>query len=551
MIDQCAAVRHLFTYSRHHSVVNSIAYNPSRKEFVSVDKTELHSWKEQHQLSKLILPSIEYLLHLIFIREKDIYLSSCVDGSFRLYDSKVRFIRNFTTQAGVITFLLYVPKTQKLLTAGVDGVNCWTVQGSASEYYERQWVSTTNFDIRRDHTFHYERTEWVRKIVVDEPSNRFFAIWNDNIDVCDLATGKRLFLVKKMFQEYILDLLLHPITRTVIVACRAGAIHVLNDDMTYIVTSLRGHTDDTTDIHVHQPSGLLLSSSKDKTLRLWDIDRGQEVFRHALPSKCHRLAALSKTKPFKFLCLLEDGKIHHFELTYAFRYYTSLQSTSAMSMERGLIVGQDERVQIYSLNFDLEPKEFQSKDKIEGFSHDQDVIVLLHDQNRLSFYSKSKLCQRIQIMNDSFEITCISILSSFIRPESSCIDPETMFEQEIFDELNDLWIGCGTAQGQVMIFTPTDLFCVVQDVSLGFSIDYVMQNRSNQRIVTVGTDNCLRLWTFDLKRLDQMNNFHPAAVDPSCIKMSDPYHLLLCGFDDGLLEMIDIRYSKVGLIQCN
>ena len=91
-----------------------------------------------------------------------------------------------------------------------------------------------------------------------------------------------------------------------------GSIGILDKSNKNYKTILRSHTDEILTIDYHLMKGLLITASRDKTIRLWNIETQQEVYEFSSPTDQPLCISSHPTQPM-FACGFESGKMRIFD----------------------------------------------------------------------------------------------------------------------------------------------------------------------------------------------------------------------------------------------
>ncbi|TMW64586.1 hypothetical protein Poli38472_011466 [Pythium oligandrum] len=344
---QSAVIHQDFEYTGHNAVLHTVCFNPQDASFVSGDDTSLRLWRpvRNGDVRQINLPprTSQYIQALTFIESRQMYVASALDGTLRLYDVELNELTSIFTGRAVIVSLVFDSKHQRLFTGGIDGCAVWQLRGKASLNPEN--VLNPSYEIAAlPNFFHYaekilgkpteevgesEKAEkstgkapkkrfvrpndiaWVQSVQLNSEQTRLYAQGKYQIDVFSTVDGHHVDTYAQLYpREYgaITAFVVHEKTQYIVCGSVSGALFVLSVCPISLIHIFKDHTTAVTGLAVHGSSGLILSSSMDGTVRLWDLDARRQTHRLDVRQPVHAMGILvPSANPYEFYCRVRSS----------------------------------------------------------------------------------------------------------------------------------------------------------------------------------------------------------------------------------------------------
>lgn len=364
---QSAVIRDEFTFSGHNAALTAVCYNRHQDCFVSADDSSLRLWRpqrsqessQQAQLRTISLPprTNSFIQALEYVSSRQLYVASALNGTLKTFDSGLNELGAVFTGRATILSMAFDSKRSRLLTGGADGCGAWQVRGkqvplggnattasdaAVNPHYElsplphffhgspQESAASTTSSVRTG-----KRTrgrgegdtmnpsdpgndKWVRSVLLNVEASRLYAQSAQHIDVFAAADGSFVERHTDLFpEEYgaLSAFALHERSQYLICGTSSGAIFVLSQRPTAVVHAFKDHTAGISSLAVLESSGLVLSSSLDGTVRIWDLEARRQVHRldlgqpvqalHLLPGS-NTLAAGPSHQSLRFYCRIRS-----------------------------------------------------------------------------------------------------------------------------------------------------------------------------------------------------------------------------------------------------
>lgn len=259
-MQHCARITSSFVYSSHHGHVHGMAYNAKKKQYASVDRTQMRLWSTQNELRAISFPSrtVNFILAIAYMDDKHIYVASALDGTLILYDCELNPINSFYMQGNTIRCLVYDQVHQQVLCGYDHGLQAWSISGDCSETYDRGWIKNVNYVLTNNKKF-VHHAKLVEKLVLNSRQNRVYAIQKKDFYIFCTKSGQLLFSVDKLCPCRINDLIFHESSHYIVAALENSNLAIITPHPKAIVNILRGHTEAVNNLFIHQPSDAIVS----------------------------------------------------------------------------------------------------------------------------------------------------------------------------------------------------------------------------------------------------------------------------------------------------
>ncbi|TYZ53304.1 hypothetical protein PybrP1_002399 [[Pythium] brassicae (nom. inval.)] len=353
---QSAVIHAEHAFTGHNAVVNGVCYNRHQDCFVSSDDTCLRLWSAlKGELRRVELPArtSSFIQAIVYVESRQLYVAAALDGTLKIYDASLSELASVFTGRGAILSLVFDAKHGRLLSGGVDGCAAWLVRGKpvgASEssvnpsyelsllptFFSAPPASTPTASSPADSNGHdpgattaasaragvgssrkrgaveppHQRA-WVCNLQLNADKTRLYAQSKQCVDVFSAADGRFLETYRDLFpKEYgaILAFVVHEKTQYIVCGCLNGWVFVVSLHPVSVVHVFKDHTLRVTGLAVHSSSNLILSSSLDGTVRLWDLEARRQAHRLDIGQPVQEIQLLvPHANPCRFYCRVRSA----------------------------------------------------------------------------------------------------------------------------------------------------------------------------------------------------------------------------------------------------
>ncbi|KAH7487963.1 uncharacterized protein KRP23_1923 [Phytophthora ramorum] len=319
---QSAVIRDEYEFTGHNSAVGAVCYNRHQDSFVSVDEACLRLWRAQPggQLRQVNLPArtSRFIQAITYMDTRQLFVASALDGALRLYDPSLNELAAIFTGRGTVLGIVFDVLHNRLLTGGVDGCAAWQVkprpsgmpEGALNAHYEftalpKFFHGTAVRNSRRNKPnanqqtkpsrSPVERVGWVESLQLGSESTRLYAQTRHWIDVFNTADGVHLERWDDLFPAEhgtLTAFVVQERAKHLVCGTSSGVIVVLSYHPISIVHLFKDHTQAITSLAEHATSRLMISSSLDGSVRLWDLEARRQAHRLNVGHAVHALQLL-------------------------------------------------------------------------------------------------------------------------------------------------------------------------------------------------------------------------------------------------------------------
>ncbi|RLN92610.1 hypothetical protein BBJ28_00016050 [Nothophytophthora sp. Chile5] len=315
---QSAVIRDEYEFTGHNSALGAVCYNRHQDSFVSVDESCLRLWRASGsrpggQLRHVNLPArtSQFIRAIAYIDTRQLYVASALDGTLRLYDQSLNELAALFTGRGTILSMVFDRKHNRLLTGGIDGCAAWQVkprpsgvpEGALNPQYEftplTKFFSSTPATSASSSSSSRKsgkpgakpskasktsdaRSVWVESVQLSPDSTRLYAQSSHWIDVFNPADGTHLERCNDLFPAEhgtLTAFVAQERAKYLVCGTSSGAIVVLSRHPISIVHVFKDHTQAITSLAEHATSRLVISSSLDGSVRMWDLEARRQAHR--------------------------------------------------------------------------------------------------------------------------------------------------------------------------------------------------------------------------------------------------------------------------------
>ncbi|XP_022109571.1 uncharacterized protein LOC110989469 isoform X2 [Acanthaster planci] len=278
---------------------------------------------------------------LIFIPHHRVFVGFCTDMTLRTFSDLIHNCAELTqvTCLSTVLCMAYNECTDELITGGHGCLQTWKMT-----HIELRDPLTPGRPIECQIT----SDDWVRDLQIDKRLRQLVVLCDEGVHIIDYQTNKQIFFIRNWHETALTSCVFYRRLEYFITAAMDGSIKVWNAVVYSQVHEFIGHYDCVTGLVMHPSDPLLISSSKDGTIRVWRLDTfeltqrldvGEKIlgmrlanvnqvyyytlhdvkiytfnqFHHMFTpvrSCIHKLACVkTATSPTRILCAAEDGGV--------------------------------------------------------------------------------------------------------------------------------------------------------------------------------------------------------------------------------------------------
>lgn len=209
-------------------------------------------------------------LHILFSQRRWVYVTYCNDMSMRVFSAKFHLVSTTSVKKTVLS-LAYNEIRDEIITGVAGGIMTWKFSvGQQDPLIPGQLISCS-----------FEPFDWVMSLTIDNRSQQILAISDVRISMIYLHSNQeRCFFQKKCDFSFTTCAFYNPASYF-ITGDKNGSIRAWSTSVNGfpMVTQFLGHTSEITKLLVHPEEPLLVSSSLDKTIRIWNFDTCAQTFK--------------------------------------------------------------------------------------------------------------------------------------------------------------------------------------------------------------------------------------------------------------------------------
>ncbi|KAG7390295.1 hypothetical protein PHYBOEH_007049 [Phytophthora boehmeriae] len=324
---QSAVIQDEYEFTGHNSALGAVCYNRHQDTFVSVDETCLRLWRASGgQIRHVSLPArtSRFIQAITYVDARQIFVASALDGALRLYDPNLNELAALFTGRGTVLCMVFDAKHNRVLTGGVDGCMAWQIKtrpsgmpvGGFNPQYEftqlpKFFRSTNSINISAKKGKQFgkdikstesltERSGWVENLQLLADSNRLYAQTRHCIDIFNTADGTHLERCEDLFPSEhgtLTAFVVQERAKNLVCGTSSGVIIAYSRHPFTIVHLFKDHTQAITSLAEHTTSRLIISSSLDGSVRLWDLEARRQAHRLNVGRAVHGLQLLPPASP--------------------------------------------------------------------------------------------------------------------------------------------------------------------------------------------------------------------------------------------------------------
>ncbi|KAI8916029.1 WD40-repeat-containing domain protein [Gorgonomyces haynaldii] len=326
------------TKSMYHSLptVRSVLYVPHSQQHVSLDSTHLHVWKGGNKIHRFsavpprdkivqksnrhskdsYLPGLAGLSEWIYLEKYRMYVVATKQLELKLLDLHFDEIFSYSNPMPILS-LAHDPSSGDIICGEVGGIRAFRLnvgplhQGSPS-VTERLHIPLPE--------------EWCTCVYYDRMWNRIFGACGTNLYVFDFVNGERLDNYYDIHELTITCIAFYEPMEYLITGAKDGTIKIRNARK-YLLFDFHEHFNAVTGFLLMETVceanrgtlPLLISSSLDCTIRMWNFETGQSLYRLDVSEPCLGIGMIKKHY-FHHFCpsSIQIWNVNRYQHTFAF-----------------------------------------------------------------------------------------------------------------------------------------------------------------------------------------------------------------------------------------
>ncbi|XP_033628785.1 uncharacterized protein LOC117291264 [Asterias rubens] len=352
--DMCVTIPYglqLYHSMHHPHVVRCLAFYHSTARDVYVTHidtgacNEIYVWTisslDENAVKCIKFPMKAAISRMIYIAHHRVFVGFCNDMTLRTFSDLIHNCAELTqiTCLSTVLCMAYNECNDELITGGHGCLQTWKM---------------THIELRdpltpgRPMECQITPNDWVRDLQIDKKHRQLVVLCDEGVCIIDYQTNKQVFFIRNWHETALTSCVFYRRLEYFITAAMDGSIKVWNAVVYSQVHEFIGHYDCVTGLVMHPTDPLLISSSKDGTIRMWRLDTFEltqrldvgekilgmrianhnQLYYHTLhdvkvynfnqfhhiftpvQSCIHKLAKVkTKTAPTRILCAAEDGGV--------------------------------------------------------------------------------------------------------------------------------------------------------------------------------------------------------------------------------------------------
>lgn len=294
-----------------HAVSNvfSVCYIPHQCMHLSLDASHLHMWKGGVKIQKYPIaktregsdyyksksssycPGLLGIHKIIFLEKKRLYVVATKQLQMRVLDVSFEEISFYSNDLPILSMIC--GGDNDIICGEIGGIRIYNMAGKGSFHQD---------------PFHLEQRlyipiedEWVNCVFYDEMWNRILGSWGTNLKVFDFKNGHLLDNYYDIHEQTITCIAFYEPCEYLLTGGKDGTIKVWNARK-LLMFDFHEHLNSITGLLLLEtvceaPRGslpLLVSSSTDFTVRMWNFETGQSLYRLDTAEACLGIGFLKK-----------------------------------------------------------------------------------------------------------------------------------------------------------------------------------------------------------------------------------------------------------------
>ncbi|KAH6582265.1 hypothetical protein BASA60_002027 [Batrachochytrium salamandrivorans] len=272
--------------------------------FASLDTNHVHLWRgPSHVLKMSVLhtkdsqqqTSVTGLNHWVYIQKWQLTIISTRHLEIKILDAGLKCLSSISTPKPAVS-LEFVNKYDEIVVGSVGAVMIWQFEQSQQRYEIRAYsffFSAGKMVCCRTPRLvisDLQIDEWVTFSAFDDARDYLYTVYENNFNIYNYKTGHRVDTVRNAHESPISAVLFYDPQGLFITGSKDSTIKVWNRQ-NYLLYVFKEHTSIITGlcrVLDSEKSGKLffMSCSLDKSLRIWNLDSGRQVYKMHTQAEC-------------------------------------------------------------------------------------------------------------------------------------------------------------------------------------------------------------------------------------------------------------------------
>ncbi|XP_038049047.1 uncharacterized protein LOC119722787 [Patiria miniata] len=252
---------------------------------------------------------------LIFIPHHRVFVGFCSDMTLRTFSDLIHHCAELTqvTCLSTVLCMAYNECNDELITGGHGCLQTWKMT-----HIELRDPLTPGRPIECQIT----SEDWVRDLQIDKKHRQLVVLCDEGVCIIDYQTNKQIFFIRNWHETALTSCVFYRRLEYFVTAAMDGSIKVWNAVVYSQVHEFIGHYDCVTGLVMHPSDPLLISSSKDGTIRMWRLDTFELTQRLDVGEKILGMRLANHNQLYYYT--LHDVKIYTFNQFH--HIFTPVQS---------------------------------------------------------------------------------------------------------------------------------------------------------------------------------------------------------------------------------
>ncbi|KNE67114.1 hypothetical protein AMAG_12189 [Allomyces macrogynus ATCC 38327] len=466
--------------------------------------------------------------HFIPVVQLGLYVGCSHDDNIKLFNSKFEHIRNVLAWAPVIR-VQWIDELCELLAFGTKSISFWTLETRVDRgevKADATQIGTIEFEL--------EDSEWVGEILYEPLNQRFYVLIGSAVHVYS-AAHDFLFKIESPSPRLLTCMAFHPDLHYLFVGVSDGTIQVWNLTNT-MIHEFSGHLKAITALVLFN-SSLILSSSRDGSIRLWNISTFRQWYCLQVREDVMAVGLIDPhhlwTQSSKGLSTWGINMINQ-TFSYVNSNVTFLRMFKTGGIPARVLVGSDDGV-------------WRILSPVTGKV--LTTCIPIHQNIKVKDASYSPRTQRLYFLMETGDIWVAEThlnpsvivehwkLGSAAKEDCCCI---SIFDGVMADDRPCTLLFGGTGNGQIIVYTQYGTVGKRVQVHTGQILRIVPDVKENL-VASLGTDNVVRISQVcpDKKDILFPRVTVPFQARPTTMCVSD--FQLLVGTDEGVMSLLNFN----------
>ncbi|KAL5033244.1 hypothetical protein BDV3_000251 [Batrachochytrium dendrobatidis] len=333
----------LRTLAHARSTIQSVIYIPNSSMFVSLDASHINLWKGGVRINKFStqpvdknngtrqcntlsrssgntpLPGIVAISKWVYLDKLRIFVIANTKLQLKILDAHFEELCSISNPKPVLS-IEYIPSKNEIICGEIGSIRIWKIEKSSLIHKELFILSNPRAIIRN------LEEEWVTFIYYERLLDRFFAVCDTSLYVYDYESGDRIDSFHNIHELAITCIVFYEPFEYIITGGKDGSIKIWNARK-YLMFDFHEHFNAITGLLLVEKGceaspgsvPVLLSSSLDATIRMWNFETGQSLYRLDTNLPCLGIAFIKSNHFYHYTKAdIQLWNINRYQLTFAF-----------------------------------------------------------------------------------------------------------------------------------------------------------------------------------------------------------------------------------------